>query len=568
MLKKDHLRFMQRDIRAILFDVGGTLRTAVRNSNTLRTNLVQILELSGMAGLPEEWGDRIKLREKAYYRWATLSMIELNEVDLWAEWLLPEADPDRVKSNAVSLNKLWRDARSRKIPLDDMADTLRELARRGYKLGIISNTTSTIEAPAMLAEEGLTALMDTVILSSKQGRRKPHPSLFLQAAREIGVDPGQAAYVGDRPSRDVVGAREAGYREIVIIQLNGRDPEMDRTPQLPDHRISKLSELLDIFPPVRSVGVQGITTRSPLKYDCSISSMWAFGKFPQFNDFFAVSRKMGIARFELNHQVQPEQMAAIDLNQFHINSLHEPCPSTIPLQEMDRRDWTLSSLDAENRLVAVHSVKATVDQAVRLGCRYVVIHPGTTGIDHIFERKMRQAFEDGHQNSGLMEELRGEIIQRRREVADAHLEATIKSLKEIGDYALRAGIAIALENRYHYYDIPILEEMEVLINLFNDIAWGFNYDVGHAQALDRLGFFKHEEWLKRYSDRMLAAHLHDVTGITDHQVPGTGEIDFKWVASYLPASAHRTLEVSPKHPIEDITQGMEHLVLTGCVNTL
>ena len=330
MLEKDHLRSMQRDIKAILFDVGGTLRTAVRHSNTFQTNLVQILELAGIAGLPEEWQDRIKQRERAYYRWATLSMIELNEVDLWAKWLLPEADPFRVKSNAVLLNKLWRDARSRKIPLDDMADTIRELARRGYKLGIISNTTSTIEAHAMLAEEGLTDLMDTVILSSVHGRRKPHPSLFLQAAREIGVDPGQAAYVGDRPSRDVVGAREAGFREIVIIQLSGRDPEAERTPQLPDHRISKLSELLDIFPPVRSVGVQEITTRSLLKYDCSISSMWAFGNFPKFNDFFTVSRKMGIARFELNHQIKPEMLDEIDFNSYHINSLHEPCPAVYP----------------------------------------------------------------------------------------------------------------------------------------------------------------------------------------------------------------------------------------------
>jgi putative hydrolase of the HAD superfamily len=568
MLDKDHLRSMQRDIKAILFDVGGTLRTAVRHSDTLRSNLDQIIELAKITGSPEEWAGKIKQRESAYYRWATLSMIELNEVELWGKWLLPESDTERVKSNAVLLNKLWRDAKSRKIPLDDMADTIRELAGRGYKLGIISNTTSTIEASAMLAEEGLTDLMDTVILSSKLGRRKPHPSLFLQATQEIGVDPGQAAYVGDRPSRDVVGAREAGFREIVIIQLNGRDPETERTPQLPDHRISKLSELLDIFPPVRSVGVQEITTRSFIKYDCSISSMWAFGNFPKFNDFFTVSRKMGIARFELNHQIKPEMLDEIDFNSYHINSLHEPCPAVTPMSEMDRNDWLISSLDEEKRDIAVSSVKCTIDMAVQLGCRYVVLHPGGTRINRSLESQIRILFNSGKKDTPEFTHLQNELISARALVQDAHLEATIKSMKVIGPYAFAAGIAIALENRYHYYDIPLLDEMQILLDLFDDNGWGFNYDVGHAQALDRLGFFKHEEWLKRYADRMIAAHLHDVIGITDHQVPGIGDIDFKWVASYLPAAAHRTLEVSPKHQAEDITKGMEHLVKTGCVNKL
>jgi HAD superfamily hydrolase (TIGR01662 family) len=565
MLEKDHLRSMQREIKAILFDVGGTLRTAVRHSNTLRSNLVQILELAKIAGSPEEWAGEIKQRERAYYRWATLSMIELNEVELWGKWLLPEADPERVKSNAILLNKLWRDARSQKLPLSDMADTLKELARRGYKLGIISNTTSTIEASAMLAEEGISDLMDTVILSSKHGRRKPHPSLFLQAARDLGVDPGQAAYVGDRPSRDVVGAREAGYREIVIIQLKGRDPEIEQTPQLPDHRITQLSELLDIFPLVRSAGFQEITTRSLLKYDCSISSMWAFGNFPQFNDFFTVSRKMGIARFELNHQIKPELMDEIDFNTHHINSLHEPCPAYIPMSEMDRNDWLISSLDEDRRTIAVNSVKHTIDMAVQLGCRYVVVHPGGTRIDRAMESQYRLFFNAGKLDSPESVMLREKMISARNKEKDAHLAATVTSLQEIGPYAFKAGIAIALENRYHYYDIPLLDEMQILLDLFDDAGWGFNYDVGHAQALDRLGFFKHEDWLTRYGGRMIATHLHDVVGITDHQVPGIGDIDFRWVASYLPASVYRTLEVNPKYRAEEIIQGLEHLVTAGCI---
>jgi sugar phosphate isomerase/epimerase len=235
---------------------------------------------------------------------------------------------------------------------------------------------------------------------------------------------------------------------------------------------------------------------------------------------------------------------------------------------MDRKDWMISSLDEDKRAIAVNSVKHTLDMAVQLGCRYVVVHPGGTGIDHSLECQYRLLFEAGKQNSPESASLREKLVSARDRVKDAHLAATIKSLEEIGPYAFKAGIAIALENRYHYYDIPLLDEMQILLDLFEDAGWGFNYDVGHAQTLDRLGFFKHEDWLTRYSDRMIAVHLHDVVGITDHQVPGTGDIDFRWVASLLPAMAHRTLEVSPKHSAEEITKGMEHLVITGCIHKL
>ena len=76
--------------------------------------------------------------------------------------------------------------------------------------------------------------------------------------------------------------------------------------------------------------------------------------------------------------------------------------------------------------------------------------------------------------------------------------------------------------------------MDELLSLADSSQLGFIYDVGHAQALDRLGFYPHEDWLKRYSSRIFGTHLHDVIGVTDHYAPGLGEIDFKSIAS-LPA---------------------------------
>ena len=52
-----------------------------------------------------------------------------------------------------------------------------------------------------------------------------------------------------------------------------------------------------------------------------------------------------------------------------------------------------------------------------------------------------------------------------------------------------SGLRLGLENRYHFFDLPSPDEMEELLSLASPDRLGFVYDVGHAQALDRLGFY-------------------------------------------------------------------------------
>jgi sugar phosphate isomerase/epimerase len=115
----------------------------------------------------------------------------------------------------------------------------------------------------------------------------------------------------------------------------------------------------------------------------------------------------------------------------------------------------------------------------------------------------------------------------------------LKSISEIIEYTRPSGLCIGLENRYRYYDIPIIEEMDELMNLCEENWFGFQYDSGHAQTLGALGICEHEEWLKRFGKRIIGTHLHDVQGIMDHQQPGVGDVDFEMIARYLPATAYR-----------------------------
>ena len=110
--------------------------------------------------------------------------------------------------------------------------------------------------------------------------------------------------------------------------------------------------------------------------------------------------------------------------------------------------------------------------------------------------------------------------------------------------------------------------LNVILALGTPDEIGFIYDVGHAQTLDRLGFYPHEEWLKRFSTRIIETHLHDVIGTTDHLAPGLGEVDFDMVARYLPAQAIRTCEFQDINSYEQVKSGLNFLAAKGCISML
>jgi sugar phosphate isomerase/epimerase len=198
----------------------------------------------------------------------------------------------------------------------------------------------------------------------------------------------------------------------------------------------------------------------------------------------------------------------------------------------------------------------------------VVVHCGQLQGDWTIEQELRALFESGQAGSQKYQELKSRYVERRASLVGPHLAAVKKSLVELFDYAGRFNVRLGIENRYHYFDIPTLDEMGEILDLAGPDRIGFLYDVGHAQTQDRLGFSPHEAWLKRFAGRMIGVHIHDVIGIRDHRAPGLGEVDFRMLAGYLPKEAFRTVEVMSFNTPEQIKTGLKTLVDTGCVNLI
>lgn len=556
---------MTVEIEAILFDVGGTLRnTSKRSRDEKRALLSQLMALIGADGDILAFSRRIRRRYTSYRVWAQETLTERNEADLWTQWILPEYPEHLIRKNAVQLNQLYREASgTRKVdPLT--REVAIELFRRGYRLGIVSNTTSSVEVPALLKELGIPGCFETIILSAVVGKRKPNPDILLDATRRMGVQPGRCAYIGDRPERDVAAGRRAGFAQTILIR-NGTTADREMNPEdvIPDHTIDSLDQLLELFP-TRN-GSQTVPQPTPPVYDVAFSTMWMRKNVPNLQDFFVASRRLGFKKIELNHQMNSSLLAEGELQMMEISSIHEPCPADIPLDTLKDRDWLISALDEENRLQGVNAVRRSIDLASQVGAEYIVVHAGATNSDRHLEKRLRALYEQGKSGSGEFLELVAEMRTERQALSSGHFDSVLKSIRELLDYAAPRKVRLGIENRYHYLEFPSPDELEILLSMGGEDTIGFVLDVGHAYTLDRLGFYPFQEWLERFSTRIIGTHLHDVVGLTDHFAPGLGEVNFDLVAAYLPVEANRTCEFQVFNNFEQVKAGLKYLHSHHCI---
>jgi len=226
------------NLEAVFLDMGGTIDTHTYDRRAGVRATADIRLLLSRCGVTvrsddEELYDRVNEGLSAYRRWRESSWIELPPEKVWREFVLKTCpiSPGQLSEVAEDLAYTVDTRYYQRRMRPEVPRVLESLKGMGLKLGIISNIQSRGQVPSDLRRYGIEKFFDPVILSCEYGRRKPDPGIFLFAARRAGTSAGRCAHVGDRISRDIQGAKQAGFALAVQIRhdfIESTEPDEPR----------------------------------------------------------------------------------------------------------------------------------------------------------------------------------------------------------------------------------------------------------------------------------------------------------------------------------------------------
>ena len=237
----------KKPFRAVFFDLGGTLRIALKDEAHMKHARRKMAEIAGAPMPYEEFYQLVEERYAPYRAWALGEYKESGDEELWCKWLLPDYDQVRIRQVCHELSFQYRQTKGRRVVVDGGVEVIQGLHARGYKLGIISNLIGENEIPDWLEEDGLDKYFDCVVLSSVCHLRKPDGEIYRVACRELGVTPEECVSVADNVKRDIPGAKAVGIgANILFDSPEKKHPVTFTEENRPDYVIRDFREILDL----------------------------------------------------------------------------------------------------------------------------------------------------------------------------------------------------------------------------------------------------------------------------------------------------------------------------------
>ncbi len=240
-------------IRTVFFDMGGTIDTY------WHTPAMRLGETPGLQRLLASNGINLHLTDQQlyelvtnglarYHRWRLASLDEIPPSQVWREYILTDYPEKFPQLDAIADDLMvWLETHySHRQMRPEMPAVLDALQRMGLKIGLISNVNSYGQVPKNLMQYGIRGYFDPVVLSSEYRRRKPDPAIFHHAARLSCTPASECIYIGDRISRDILGAKRAGFRMAIQIRHDFQHGETDEG-AVPDFILNNMTELLDVI---------------------------------------------------------------------------------------------------------------------------------------------------------------------------------------------------------------------------------------------------------------------------------------------------------------------------------
>ena len=293
----------------------------------------------------------------------------------------------------------------------------------------------------------------------------------------------------------------------------------------------------------------------------SCSTAWNSGRHTDGEAMIDELVDLGFERVELGHGIRISLMEgilrAVEKGKVKISSLHNFCPLPVEITRASPDCYQFSSPDQRERDRALRFSFQTIDFAVRLGARFVVLHLGRVLMPDYTDKLIKMAEVGLHLSRGYVQ-TKLEAVKKRESQAEGFLRRARECLTKVAEYAEKKNIILGVESRHSFEEIPTEREMLAIMADFQLPHVGYWHDFGHVQVKHNLGFLDHVEWMTAIAPRLVGCHLHDTQWPgRDHQPPFTGDVPYEPLLALLPKDTLFVFEMSPRRTREEIMTARE-----------
>ena len=207
-MNQNSFRAESRSIRAVTFDVGGTLIQPWPSVGHVYARVAERFGLRGVSpeGLTGRFGRAWRARRGFdYSRAAWYGLVKESFAGLSKQ--PPGDDCCAAIFEAFAEPDAWR-------VYDDVRPTLTRLHDSGVRLGLISNWDERLRP--LLAALKLDRCFEVIVISHEVGRTKPDPALFWTAAHLFSLPAETILHVGDSAREDLGGAVQLGMHGLLL----------------------------------------------------------------------------------------------------------------------------------------------------------------------------------------------------------------------------------------------------------------------------------------------------------------------------------------------------------------
>ncbi len=270
-------------------------------------------------------------------------------------------------------------------------------------------------------------------------------------------------------------------------------------------------------------------------------------------------RSLGFLNVELSHGIRVSLIEGIQRAmkkepRFRITSVHNFCPLPVGYIRSAPNVYQFSSPSDSERQQAIRHTLHTMDFAVRMGARHVVLHLGRVSMESC-TRELLGLIAKGKQDTPEYTKRAARALARRAARGEKPFLRAMECLEKLADEARNRNLILAVESRQRIEEIPSESEMEELLSFFSPQTVGYWHDTGHVQCWHHLGLADHVAWLRKFQGRLVGGHVHDTLFPDhDHQIPGDGQVPFQDLTALRRPDVLKVFEFEPGMPAGELQQ--------------